>query len=179
MDPTEPLQKTDSRDRIDLALDAVAGMLRGLREKEATGDLAELRRLDWRSPDNLAFARLTTVKHVETLLESASGDREILRRLAAIVSEMAAAGELHAGWRLGRALADIKASPQRLGALLTARGDALIDAVKRTARRLGREGALPYRQLGRLLLADHLDPAAAETLRFEIARDFARNSGEG
>jgi hypothetical protein len=35
-------------------------------------------------------------------------------------------------------------------------------------------GPLPYRQLGVLVLAETLDPAAAEATRFQIARDYAR-----
>jgi hypothetical protein len=174
-DPITP-EKTDTRDDIERALDTIAGILRGLVAQQATGELAALKRLDWRQPSALAFARLTTSKAVEALLPADHDNSETLRRLAAIASEMAAANELHAGWSLGRALADIGASEQRLGALLTARADALIDQVKRTAHRLGREGPLPYRQIGKLLLADLLDPVAAEDLRFQIARDYARST---
>ena len=164
----------DTRDDIARALDAFARAIRELSAQDATGDLAALKRLDWRRPDALAFARLTIAAPVSGLIEAAPDPRALLSRLAAIASVMAAASELHAGWRLGRALAEAGATPQRLGALLTARGEALIETLRRTAARLGREAPLPYRQLGKLLIADLIDPRAAEDLRFAIAQDFAR-----
>jgi CRISPR-associated protein Cse2 (CRISPR_cse2) len=168
-----------TRDAIDHALDAIAGLIRGLVKTEASGDLAALRRLDWKHPDKLAFARITVIAAVDQLLSAQTDPAtrgDLLRRLALVTSVMASAQELHAGWKLGGALSDIGATERRLGALLTARGDTLLDTVKRTAARLSREGPLPYRQLGRLVLTETLDPEDAEVLRFAIARDFARAS---
>jgi hypothetical protein len=147
-----------------------------MKEREATGDLAALRRLDWREPHALAFAALVNAAPVSALLDSTDCKKEVLARLAVIAAALASAEDSHAGWKLGGALAEIRATPQRLGALLSARDETLLETVKRTAARLGREGPLPYRQLGKLLLADILDPDAAERLRFEIARDYARGT---
>jgi hypothetical protein len=152
--------------------------LRRLVEAEATGELATLRRLDIGSPDALAFGRITLLPPVDRMLSStpntlARGD--LLHRLAVITRAMAgAADDLHAGWKLGGALADAGATERRVGALLTARGNTLLDTILRIATRLAQVGPLPYRQLGILALAETLDPAAAEATRFQIARDYAR-----
>ncbi len=159
-------------------LDAIAGALRRLVDAEANGELASLRRLNPDHPDALAFGRITLLPPVDALLSAApnaAARADLLGRLAVITRAMAgAADNLHAGWRLGGALSSIKATERRVGALLTARGGNLLDTIKRTAARLAREGPLPYRQLGVLLLAETIDPTAAEALRFEIARDYAR-----
>ena len=172
---TTPLAE---RSPIEAALDAIATALRRLVEAQATGELATLRRLDIGSPDALAFSRISLLPPVDRLLSStpnASIRADLLHRLAVITRAMAgAADNLHAGWRLGGALADAGATERRVGALLTARGSALLDNIQRTAARLARVGPLPYRQLGVLTLAETLDPAAAEATRFQIARDYAR-----
>jgi hypothetical protein len=166
------------RSAIEAALDAIAAALRRLVEAEATGELATLRRLDIGSPDALAFGRITLLPPVDSMLSStpntlARGD--LLHRLAVITRAMAgAADDLHAGWKLGGALADAGATERRVGALLTARGNTLLDTILRIATRLAQVGPLPYRQLGILALAETLDPAAAEATRFQIARDYAR-----
>lgn len=169
-------KEQDVRDAIERALDAMKFTITTIREREATGELATLKRLDWRQPHELAFARLVNSAAVSALLNQTQDKQELLSRLAVIATALAAANEAHAGWKLGVALADIKATPQRLGALLNARGETLLELVKRSAARLGKEGPLPYRQLGTLLLADLLDTDTAEKLRFEIARDFARGT---
>ena len=166
------------RSPAEAALDAIAGALRGLVEAEATGELAALRRLNPDHPDVLAFGRITLLPAIDALLSAAPNTEaraDLLRRLAVITRAMAgAADDLHAGWKLGGALSSIGATEQRVGALLTARGRTLLDTIQRIAVRLAREGPLPYRQLGVLALAETLDPPAAEALRFEIARDYAR-----
>jgi hypothetical protein len=171
--PTPP-----SRSAIEAALDAIAGILRRLVEAEANGELASLRRLNPDHLDVLAFGRVTLPPAVDALLGAAKNPVEradLLRRLAVITRAMAsAADDLYAGWKLGGALSSVGATERRVGALLTARGANLLDTVQRTSARLAREGPLPYRQLGVLLLAETIDPAAAEALRFEVARDYAR-----
>jgi hypothetical protein len=176
MSETQTERKTDDRDDIERALDTMKGMISSLQERDATGEIAALRRLNWREPYDLTFARLVNAAPVTVLLERTVDKPQALQRLAVIASALAAAPDAHAGWKLGGALAAIRATPQRLGALLNARDETLLETVKRTAARLGREGPLPYRQLGKLLLGDLLDPQGAETLRFEIARDYARSS---
>ncbi len=172
--PTAPALRSP----IEVALDAIASALRRLVEAEATGELASLRRLNPDHPDALPFSRITLLPPVDALLNAAADTAarvDTLRRLAVITRAMAgAAGDLHAGWKLGFALSSIGATERRVGALLTARGTTLLDTIQRTAARLAREGPLPYRQLGVLTLAETLDPSAAEALRFEIARDYAR-----
>jgi hypothetical protein len=173
-----PLRSPAERSSIEEALDAIAASLRRLVEAQATGELATLRRLDVSSPDALAFGRITLLPKVDALLSStpdASSRADLLLRLAVVTRVMAgAADDLHAGWKLGGALADAGATERRVGALLMARGSTLLDTVQRTAARLARVGPLPYRQLGVLALAETLDPAAAEAMRFQIARDYAR-----
>jgi CRISPR-associated protein Cse2 family len=169
----------DPRSPIEAALDAIAGALRQLVEREATGELAALKRLDPERRSTIAFARLTLLPKVEALLarETDAAPRDdLIYRLAVITRAMAiAADDLHPGWKLGGAMSKIGATEQRVGSLLTARGPALLAAISRTAMRLAREGPLPYRQLGILALAETLDPGAAETTRFEIARDYERS----
>jgi hypothetical protein len=166
------------RSAIETALDAIAAALRRLVEAQATGELATLRRLDVNSPDALAFGRITLLPPVDALLSSMpdpSARTDLLLRFAVMTRAMAgAADDLHAGWKLGGALADAGATERRVGALLTARGGTLLDTIVRTSARLARAGPLPYRQLGVLALAETLDPAAAEAMRFQIARDYAR-----
>jgi hypothetical protein len=167
------------RSAIESALDSIAGSLKRLVENEATGELATLRRLNVDSPDALAFGRITLLPAVDALLAAAPDPEarsDLLVRLAVVTRMMArAAGDLHAGWKLGGALADSGATERRVGALLTARAKTLLDTVQRTAARLALAGPLPCRQLGVLALAESLDPAAAESMRFQIARDFARS----
>jgi hypothetical protein len=166
------------RSTIEAALDAIAAALRRLVEAQATGELATLRRLDVNSPDALAFGRITLLPPVDALLSSmpnTSARTDLLFRLAVMTRAMAgAADDLHAGWKLGGALADAGATERRVGSLLTARGGTLLDTILRTSARLARVGPLPYRQLGVLALAETLDPTAAEAMRFQIARDYAR-----
>ena len=53
--------------------------------------------------------------------------------------------------------------------LMTARGNALDDLLLRTARRLVREGLLPYQDIGRLILGG---PKTVEDIRFRTARAY-------
>ena len=181
VDSIETTAKSSSVERsaIESALDSIAGAVRRLVENEATGELATLRRLNVDSPDALAFGRITLLPAVDALLATERDPEarsDLLVRLAVVTRMMAgAAGDLHAGWKLGGALADAGATERRVGALLTARGKTLLDTVQRTAARLALAGPLPYRQLGVLALAETLDPPAAESMRFQIARDFARS----
>jgi hypothetical protein len=64
-------------------------------------------------------------------------------------------------------------SEARVQKLLAARGEALATQIGLIARRLAGERALPYRELGRLLLARD-DDDAAEAARMRIARDYFR-----
>jgi hypothetical protein len=173
-----PSSPAAERSAIEAALDAIAAALRRLVEAQATGELATLRRLDVNSPDALAFGRITLLPPVDALLSSmldTSARTDLLLRLAVMTRAMAgAADDLHAGWKLGGALADAGATERRVGALLTARGGTLLDTILRTSARLALAGPLPYRQLGVLALAETIDPAAAEAMRFQIARDYAR-----
>ena len=176
---TTARSSASERSAIEAALDAIAGALKRLVEAEATGELATLRRMNVESPNALAFGRITLLPPVDALLTAAPSPiarRNLLTRLAVLTRMMAGAADaLHAGWRLGGALAEVGATERRVGALLTARGDALLDTVQRTASRLASNGPLPYRQLGVLVLAEALDSEAAESMRFQIARDFARS----
>lgn len=160
-------------DDLGCALDAMRAMISSLRDMNATDKVAALKRLEWREPYGLTFARLVEAAPIAALLNRAVHKHKVLQRFAVIASALAASSDSSAGLSLGRALAAIKTTPQRLGALLNARDEILVEAVRRVAAHLSFEGPLPYRQLGKLLLGDLLDPEGAETLRFEIARDYA------
>lgn len=75
---------------------------------------------------------------------------------------------------LGQDLAAIGATGLRVGVLLTARGVALRDVVRRLARRLARNAdALAYEDLGKLLINTGWREELAEETRIKIAREVA------
>jgi hypothetical protein len=164
-------------DAVDAALHDIARHVRLLLQTDATGPLAELRRMDPTHPDTMAFAAVSVMPAVAAFarVEGDAGEMDILRRLAAAAQIMALKpGDLQP-WGLGKAMVDAGLTENRLRSLLAARGPALRDIARTLSRRLARApGPLPYRELGRLILLDSRDPHAAEEARIELARDFRR-----
>jgi hypothetical protein len=75
-------------------------------------------------------------------------------------------------------MADTGVSDLRLSMFLTARGALFRDLARRLARRLARDAdALPYLDLGRLLLMEGLPEYAdeADSVRIALAREFQRS----
>jgi hypothetical protein len=164
-------------DAADAALHEIAKHIRLLLETEATGPLAELRRMDLTHPDTMTFAAVSVIPAVAAFarVEGDAGEMDILRRLAAAAQIMALKpGDLQP-WGLGKAMVDAGLTENRLRSLLAARGPALRDIARTLSRRLARApGPLPYRELGRLILLDGRDPQAAEETRINLARDYRR-----
>lgn len=172
------MSETRAPDPAEDALGALAGAVRDLHRREATGDLAALRRLDPEHPEVLAFLRLTVLYPVSFLVDEMAGELgtpEALRRLASTAQIMALRPDGLRPWGLGRDLAIMQLTDTRLGALLTARGVALRNQARLLARRLAREGdGLAYGDLGKLILFDGWREDAAEEIRMHVAREAAR-----
>lgn len=137
-----------------------------LAEAERRGDLAELRRMDPDHPDAPAFFRML-VRHCP---DAGAG---FARRCARLAWMLALRPKALKPGSLGEAMAEHGISEARVQKLLAARGEAMAKQIAIIARRLANERTLPYRELGRLLLA-HDDDEAAEATRMQIARDYFR-----
>ncbi len=153
-------------------LDWLAGGIARLNERGATGDLAALRRLDPDHPNAGAFFRLMALAPGDPL--DGPGDR--FRRWGLVVWMLAQTPGRRDDRPLGAALAEAGFSEIRMNRLLAARGDGFRAQVRRMARFLAQKsGAIPYRELGALILCEGLNEAWAERLRLKIARDFWRS----
>jgi hypothetical protein len=154
-------------------LSALARLLRGLYRAEATGELAELRRMDRKDTPPASFFRL-----IARAGFSEMSDVENIRRWVGAVHVMAQRPDaLRSDIPLGEALQSIGVSESRLDMVLNARGDTLFDIVRRLSLRLARsEEAMPYRELCQLLLwSDRQDKEQdAEKLRIQIAQSYVR-----
>jgi CRISPR type I-E-associated protein CasB/Cse2 len=146
-------------------VELLANGVRGLEAAERRGDLAELRRMDPEQPDAPTFFRML-VRH------RPDAGPDFTRRCARLVKLLALRPDSLVKGSLGEAMAAHGISEARVQKLLSARGDALAAQVALIARRLAGERALPYRELGRMLLRE--DDEAAERIRLEIARDYFR-----
>ncbi len=147
-----------------------ASDISALAKAEARGDLAALRRMDPDCPDAPAFFRIL-VRHCP------DAGPAFARRCARLARMLALRPEALKPGSLGEAMAEHGISEARVQRLLAARGEALATQIALVARRLAGERALPYRELGRLLLArddDGDEAAAAEAVRLRIARDYFR-----
>lgn len=146
--------------------------VRALFRQERRGDLAALRRLDCAHPLASAFFTLLAAHAPEVK------DREEAQRYACFPQILALKPEALSTRRLGAVLAEEfgKTIESRVQKLLSAGGEALLDQARLIARRLAGAGAMPYRDLGRLLLAR--DEDRRETVRLAIARDYWRTRDE-
>ena len=153
-------------DRLARLIQGLAMAVRRLHRQERRGELAALRRMDPEHPVVQPFQRI--LLHVAP---DASLDRA--RRIALFVKILAlpmSDDVLKSGRRvLGMAMESADVSERRVQTLMTARGEALDDHVLRLARRLAREGDLPFEEIGRLILGDE---RVIEDTRFEIARAY-------
>jgi len=147
-------------------VELLANSVRGLEAAERRGDLAELRRMDPDRPDAPAFFRML-VRH------RPDAGPDFTRRCARLVRLLALRPDSLVTGSLGEAMAAHGISEARVQKLLSARGEAQAAQIALIARRLAGERALPYRELGRLLLLRD-DDEAAERIRLAIARDYFR-----
>lgn len=147
-------------------VELLANDVRALEAAERRGDLAELRRMDPERPDAPAFFRILVRRRPDA-------GPDFARRCARLVRLLALRPEALQRGSLGEAMAAHGISEARVQKLLAARGEALAMQIALIARRLAQERALPYRELGHLLLADD-DGEAADRARLRIARDYFR-----
>lgn len=159
-DPAAPAMQAP--DLVEL----LAGEVRALDAAERRGDLADLRRMDPERPDASAFFRML-VRH------RPNAGPDFARRCARLVRLLALRPEALQRGSLGEAMAAHGISEARVQKLLAARGEALATQIALISRRLAQERALPYRELGRLLLAED-DGEAADRERLGIARAYFR-----
>lgn len=164
--PPDP-QSAAAPHRAPDLIELLAQEVRALVAAERRGDLADLRRMDPARPDAPAFFRML-VRH------QPDAGPAFTRRCAHLVKLLALRPEALSSGALGQAMATHGVSEARVQRLLAARGDALVAQIDLVARRLSGERDLPYRELGRLLLADD-DDERAEAVRLGIARDYFRS----
>ena len=115
---------------------------RELRGKSAIGRRAQLRRLNFRSPDNPEFWRIV-VRHLDPFIDVDRYREADERRWAAILpglAEIAGADLYHRGQSLGEAAALAGMLENRFIRLLRSRGDALLDLLRPLARQLLSKG---------------------------------------
>lgn len=159
-------------DPVRKRIEALATAIRHLHNRGARGELAALRRLDEARAVEPALHRM--------LAGCAPGYRadtdnrhDDLGRLALMARVLALGMSIDVLGRgrhdLGRALAEADVSERRVQMLLEARGPALDDLILRISRRLVREGALPYLDIGRLILGH--DEMVEDTRR-RIAKGY-------
>lgn len=147
-------------------VEAFAEQVRSLARRERRGDLASLRRLDAEMPAAAAFFRIVVAVAPEAGPAS-------LKRYARLLQILALKPDVLVPGPLGPALIEAGVSEGRVIKLLAARGPALARQLQLLARRLANAGAVPYRQIGDLILAPD-DSDRAEDLRLRISRDYWR-----
>lgn len=154
---------------------AFADAIRALHHQENRGALAALRRMDTSRATEPAFHRILAVAAPDA--SHARAKRlALLARILALATSAEMLGKGPQG--LGEALRVADVSEARVQMLMTARGETLDDLLLRTARRLVRDGSLPYQDIGKLILGG---PKAVEITRFRIAKDYwaRRNPAAG
>lgn len=147
-------------------IDALANAVRALHHQESRGDLAALRRMDTKRVTEPAFHRI-----LARLASDAPRSRAQRLALLTKILALATSPEVLGNGRqsLGEALHAADVSEARVQMLMTARGDALDDLLVRTARRLVRDGLLPYHDIGKLVLGGQ---KAIEDTRFSVAKAY-------
>ncbi len=169
---TKPRPARHDGDGIARTLDWLARAVDRLDERGATGDLAALRRLDPDRPDAGAFFRLMALAPGDPL--DGPGDR--FRRWGLVVWMLAQTPGRRSDQGLGDTLAEAGFSEVRMNRLLAARGDGFRAQARRMLRFLAHKaGAVPYRELGMLILCEGRNEDWAESLRLKIARDYWRS----
>jgi CRISPR system Cascade subunit CasB len=149
----------------------VARLDQWLSDERRRGDAADLRRLNPEEPDRAAFWK-ALAQCVEDERPMTDGESS---RWAAVLAAMARmAPHAHqAGARAGGALARARFSEARFSRLLTARGRALADRLRRAAVFLASRGEpVDWTDLAALsVVTDH---GKAEGVRRRIASDYYR-----
>ncbi|OAF19662.1 type I-E CRISPR-associated protein Cse2/CasB [Bradyrhizobium neotropicale] len=186
VDPPSRSRFEDRSYQVDGPLHALRKEFNVLVKREARGELAALKRVDPDRLENSAFFRLLTscVPHQFlgrgcVQISAPGSEVDMVRRFAAVAAIMALRPDGLRPWGLGRAMADTGVSDLRLSMFLAARGASFRDLARRLARRLARDAeALPYLDLGRLLLMESLPEYVNETdsVRIAIAREFWRST---
>ena len=143
-----------------------ANSIRKVHAAERRGDLAELRRLDPERPNAPAFFRIVTKAAPQS-------PPAAMRRYARLLQILALKPDALTPWGLGKTMAEAGISESRVQKLLSARGPAFDEQIRLVARRLANFGRLPYREIGRLLLAPE-ESDAVEDFRLRIAHDYWR-----
>jgi CRISPR system Cascade subunit CasB len=146
--------------------EAFADCVRALNAAERRGDLAELRRLDPERPSSPAYFRIVTKVAPDS-------PPPAMRRFGQLLQILALKPEALIPWSLGKTMAEAGISESRVQRLLSARGSTFDEQVRLIARRLANFGRLPYREIGRLLLARE-ESEEIEEIRLRIARDYWR-----
>lgn len=164
----QPEASTDPTTGLDQEITALASAVRQLHHRQQRGELAELRRMN---PGQVlmsaAFQRLLAGLYPGRLDENRARRLAVLTRILALpMSE----DVLKEGGRiLGETLARVGISENRVQRLLLARDEAFDDQLLLLARRLVNAGALPFREMGRLILGS---PGTVERTRYDIARGY-------
>ena len=140
------------------------------------GDVADLRRARPEEPGSPGFWKVVVhdLEPAGALPPGGPARDEAERRWASILFGLAHMGGLNQPQaRLGRALAEAGFSELRFARLLGSRGEALLDAVRTTARYLAAKGQpADWADAARLVLAE--TGPAAERFRRQLARDYYR-----
>ncbi|MEM9292740.1 MAG: type I-E CRISPR-associated protein Cse2/CasB [Acidobacteriota bacterium] len=141
------------------------------------GELAELRRLDFRqgfTSAGPAFWRVVTQELEPQGHVSEWAQEEVLRRWMVILQGLASLDELCAEKpSLGAALAQANVSEARVTRLLTARGDALLSQVRPLAHQLRSQAQqVNWAPMAQLLFSE--GRRSGDEIRQKIARDFYR-----
>lgn len=164
--------KPENDDPTRTLVDALANAIRSLHLKEARGDLASLRRMDADEAIEPAFQRILVRVAPDASCQSERRDKDA-QRLALMVKILALGMDrekLSDGYRnLGEMMAIVGVSERRVQGLMTAQGPTLDDLIVRLSRRLLRDGALPFLDIGRLILGS---PVSVQNTRFKIAKGF-------
>lgn len=162
----------DRADPVRARIEALATAIRHLHNRGARGELADLRRMDEARAVEPALHKLLARAAPDAEF-GARLRRDDIVRLALMTKVLALGMSLETLGRghydLGRMMADAKISERRVQMLMQARGPAFDDLVLRLSRRLVREGALPYLDIGRLVLGQD---EMVERTRRRIAKGF-------
>lgn len=159
-------------DPVRKRVEELATAIRHLHNQGARGELAGLRRMDETRAVEPALHRLLARRAPDAEF-GAKFRRDDMGRLALMTKVLALGmgvetlGRGH--YDLGRMMADAKISERRVQTLMQARGPAFDDLILRLARRLVREGALPYLDIGGLVLGSD---EMVERTRRRIAKGF-------
>lgn len=162
----------EGTDPVRARIEALAKAIRHLHNRGARGELAALRRMDEARAVEPALHKLLArgapdAEFGARLRRDDIGRLALMTKVLALGMSIETLGRGH--YDLGRMMADTKISERRVQTLMQARGPAFDDLILRLSRRLVREGALPYLDIGRLVLGQD---EMVERTRRRVARGF-------